>query len=127
MKLYHFARDTCGARSREAESLPSSSGWTRGLIRDPEAVVPDAKRDFTLPQMRKTHPAAESPAHVPVSGSGNATWSQTDLIPAKRTTTSVIRTTTKFHSPPHRWSPGGNLQQQCPWVNTVPRGHHGVR
>ena len=47
MKLYHFARDSCGARSREAESLPSSSGWTRGLIRDPEAVVPDAKRDFT--------------------------------------------------------------------------------
>ena len=41
-----LVRDSCGARSQELESLPPS-GWTRGSIRHPEAVVPNAKRDFT--------------------------------------------------------------------------------
>ena len=58
MKLYHFKRELCEARNQEVKSLPPSSGWTRGSIRDPEAVVPDAKRDFTASPNEEDAPSS---------------------------------------------------------------------
>ena len=120
-----------GTRAELAAESPSPCPPPLGGPRDRSGILtpsfPMPKGILPLPQMRKTHPAAESPAHASVSMSGNVTWSRIDLTPMKRMTASVIGTSTKPLSPPHRRSPGGKSatampvgEHHPPWASRGP-------